>query len=126
MNPFSNSRLEPISEEITPADHYILCRGGTSSNLERLPSRLERSKRASPDLKKKLEEVAFESSYLKAELQWNKETKQILLNFHEQMHRVFESMEDYLAEATLRLQEAERRYLSLWERDSGSDQGVRI
>lgn len=71
--------LEPITEEITPADHHVFCFGGTTSNLERLSSQLQRSKRSSPDLRKQLEDLVYETSYLKAELQWHKETKQILL-----------------------------------------------
>lgn len=116
-------RLEPISEEITPTDHQVLCLGGTSSNLERLQSRLQRAKRTSPDLRIQLEEFAYEMSYLKAELQWHKETKQILLQFQEKMFEVFTSLEDALARATARLQESEQQYLMLWASESGSGAG---
>lgn len=126
MNRFSRERLEPISEEITPADHQVFCLGGTSSNLERLPSRLQRAKRSSSDLRAKWEELAYEMSYLKAELQWHKETKQILLQFQEEMLNMLHLTNDALSRATARLHDSERRYLSLWESDLGSESAVRI
>ena len=75
MSRYTGQRLDPISEEITPVDHQILCLGGTSSNLERLQSRLQCVKRQSPDFKTQLEETAYKMGYLRAELQWHKETK---------------------------------------------------
>lgn len=115
MSRYHNQRLEPISEEITPIDHQILCLGGTSSNLDRLPSRLQRAKRSSPDLKTQFEELAYEMSYLKAELQWHKETKQILLQFQEKVVDVFTFLEDALSRANARLHESELQYMALWE-----------
>lgn len=126
MNRYSSQRLQPISEEVTPTDHQVLCLGGTSSNLEKLPSRLQRAKRASPDLNARLEELTYESSYLKAELQWHKETKQILLQFQENMFDVFTSMEDALSAATARLKESEHQYLMLWKSTWGSESGGRF
>lgn len=117
----SQQRLKPISEEITPTDHYILCCGGTTSNLERLPSRLQRSKRLSPDLETQMEEYAYEMSYLKAELHWHKETKQILLQLQQKMLEIFRAMEDALSQTTARLHESERCYLSLWDSGSGDE-----
>lgn len=126
MNQSSGQRLAPISEEITPTDHQILCLGGTSSNLERLPSRLQLAKRSSPDLRAQLEEYAYEMSYLKAELQWHKETKQILLQFQENVFSIFHSMEDALCQVTERLHDSEQRYLSLWQSDLRRGAGSRI
>lgn len=123
MSRYPNERLEPISEEITPTDHQVLCLGGTSSNLERLPSRLQRAKRSSLDLKTRMEEFAYEMSYLKAELQWHKETKQILLQLQERMYAIFNSLEDALSQATARLHESERQYLDLWQPDSAEVEG---
>jgi chromosome segregation ATPase len=119
-------QLDPITEEITPADHYVLCCGGTSSNLELLPSRLRKSKNTSPDLRKQIEELAYESSYLRAELKWHKETKQILLDLQERVHDIFQTMEDTLARAAARLHESERRYFQLWELDPASEEGGRF
>ena len=123
MSRYAGQHLDPISEEITPADHHILCLGGTSSNLERLQSRLQRAKRKSPDCKIQLEETAYEMSYLRAELQWHKETKQILLQFQESMFEIFGSLEDALTRATARLHDSEQQYLMLWESESGSGTG---
>ncbi|OKP09729.1 hypothetical protein PENSUB_4881 [Penicillium subrubescens] len=62
-------------------------------------------------------------SYLKAELQWHKETKQILLQLQERMYAVFNSLEDALSQATARLHESERQYLDLWQSESGKVEG---
>lgn len=117
MSRRSHQPLNPIPEEVTPADHEILCNGGTSSTLERLQSRLQRAKQSSPDIKKRLEEHAYEASYLKAELQWHKESKQIFLQFHEHITGIFSMMEDAIASSLARLHESERRYLSIWTSD---------
>ena len=118
MNQFPRSPLIPISEEITPVDHEILRHGGTSSNIERLPSRLKQSKRSSTDLRQQIEELVYETSYLRAELQWQKESRQTLLQFQERMFQLFHMMEDALAQATSKLQESERRYLNVWTLDT--------
>ncbi|CAI7615439.1 unnamed protein product [Penicillium pancosmium] len=123
MSRYSYQRLEPISEEITPADHQVFCLGGTSSNLERLPSRLQRAKRSSPDSKARMEESAYEISYLRAELHWHKETKQILLQLQENMYEIINSLDDALSRATARLHESEKQYLELWQTNSGDGDG---
>ncbi|EAL87730.1 hypothetical protein V6Z88_003724 [Aspergillus fumigatus] len=114
MDQYSPTSLYSIAEEVTPQDHGILCGGGTSSNLERLPSRLQRSKTTSRSMKKQIEDLAYEVSYLKAELLWHSESKQALLQLQEQMYQLFHKMEDALIQVTTRLQEAEQRYLGLW------------
>ncbi|KAJ5741595.1 hypothetical protein N7533_011004 [Penicillium manginii] len=123
MSRYSYQRLEPISEEITPADHQVFCLGGTSSNLERLHSRLQRAKRSSPDSKARMEESAYEISYLRAELHWHKETKQILLQLQENMYEIINSLDDALSRATARLHESEKQYLELWQTNSGDGDG---
>ncbi|CAG7958107.1 unnamed protein product [Penicillium salamii] len=107
--------LTPISEEISPADHEVLRNGGSSSTIERLPSRLQAAKRILPDDKTRSEQHAYEASYLRAELQWHKESKQVFLRFHERVSEIFGMMEDAIAESMTNLQEAERRYLSIWD-----------
>jgi hypothetical protein len=110
----SHLPLQKISEEITPTDHQVLCRGGTSSSIERLRSRIQQSKGSSPDLRQQIVDLAYESSYLKAELQWQRESRQIFLKFQQKMLQIFGMMEDELAQSTDRLQEAHSRYLSIW------------
>ncbi|PYH91978.1 hypothetical protein BO71DRAFT_458575 [Aspergillus ellipticus CBS 707.79] len=105
--------LETISEEISPLDHEVLCHGDTTSNIERLPSRLQQSKRASTDIRQQLHNLVYEISYLRAELQWQKESKQILLHFHEEIFRLFHLMEDMLVGVTAKLNESEQRYLDV-------------
>lgn len=114
MDRFSPTSLYSITEEINPQDHQILRYGGTSSNIERLPSRLQRAKTPTRSTRKQIEDLAYEVSYLKAELAWHVESKQALLHFQEQMYHIFHRMEDALVQVNTRLQEAEQRYLSIW------------
>lgn len=120
---FNQHNLEPISEEITPTDHEILRHGGTSSNIERLPSRIQRSKLSSPNYRQKIEDLAYEVSYLKAEVQWQKENKQIFLQFHQRMFELFRAMEDALTQTCMRMEESEKRYLDLWDIEEPSPAG---
>ncbi|KAL4817216.1 hypothetical protein BDW67DRAFT_160038 [Aspergillus spinulosporus] len=113
MQQFPRHSLEPISEEITPTDHRVLGYGGTTSSIERLPSRLQRSKRSSRDLPQQLEDLTYEISYLRAELQWQRESRQAFLRFQEQMFRMFHTMEEALVQVTTALQQCEERYFSL-------------
>ena len=110
---FPRRSLDPILEEISPTDHEILRGGGTSSSLERLPSRLQQSKQAPTDLRQQLEDLVYEVSYLKAELQWQKESKQALLHFREEMFQTFHFLENALIQVTMRLHDSEQQYLSL-------------
>lgn len=80
----------------------------------------------STDSGKQLEDIAYEMSYLRAELQWHKETKQVLLEFQERIFNVFQSMEDALSRASARIHESEYRYLKLWENGAGDELGDRI
>lgn len=120
---FNRRTLEPISEEITPTDHDILRHGGTSSNIERLPSRIQRSKLSSPNSRQKIEDLAYEVSYLKAEVQWQKENKQIFLQFHQRIFDIFRAMEDALTQTCIRMEESEKRYLDLWDIERPSPAG---
>lgn len=118
MNQFPRSPLRTIPEEITPIDHELLRHGGTSSNIERLPFRLQQSKRSSSDLRQQVEDLVYEVSYLKAELQWQRESQQALQQFQERMFQLFHMLEDALAQTTSRLHESERSYLNLWNLDT--------
>ena len=106
--------LHSIPEEITPQDHQILRNGGTSSNIECLPSRLQQSKAPFESKRRHIENLTYEIGYLKAELAWHKESKRALLELQEQMYEMFHKMEDSLVEVNVRLQEAEQRYLGFW------------
>ena len=106
--------LHSIPEEITPQDHQILRNGGTSSNIECLPSRLQQSKAPFESKRRHIENLTYKIGYLKAELAWHKESKRALLELQEQMYEMFHKMEDALVEVNVRLQEAEQRYLGFW------------
>lgn len=119
MEHHQQTPLYPIAEEITPQDHHILRNGGTSSSIERLPSRLRQSKPPPRSLKKQVEDMAYEVSYLKAELLWHAETKQALLQFQDQVYDIFNKMEDALVQINVRLRDAENRYLGIWGLNGG-------
>ena len=106
--------LYPIREEITPQDHQILRNGGTSSNIECLPSRLQQSKAPFESKRRHIENLTYEIGYLKAELTWHKESKRALLQLQDQMYEMLHKMEDALIEVNVHLQEAEKRYLGFW------------
>jgi uncharacterized protein YukE len=126
MQQFPRRTLDPISEEITPTDHKVLGYGGTTSSIERLPSRLQRSKRASTDLRQQLEDLTYETSYLRAELQWQRESRQALLRFQDQMFQMFHKMEEALAQVTTALYDCEHRYFRLWgvDHESSPEEGM--
>lgn len=118
MDGYQPHSLYSIEEEVTPQDHQLLCHGATSSKIERLPSRLQQSKVLPRSMKKQVEDLAYEVSYLKAELSWHSETKGALLQFQEHMYEIFHRVEDALIEVNTRLREAEHRYLRLWGLDA--------
>ncbi|EED22515.1 conserved hypothetical protein [Talaromyces stipitatus ATCC 10500] len=103
MDRFKSSPLYPI-EEVTPVDHQILHVGGSTSTLDRLPSRLQQSKsQRSLSLRDELEELAYENSYLKAELAWNKETRQVLMHLHGRTLEAVSILSEALTETTSQL-----------------------
>ncbi|KAL4915062.1 hypothetical protein BDW62DRAFT_204040 [Aspergillus aurantiobrunneus] len=126
MDQYSPTSLYSIEEEVTPQDHEILCHGGTSSNIERLPSRIQQSKLPARSMKKQIEELAYEVSYLKAEVSWHSESKQAFFQFQEQMYQLFHKMEDALVEVNIRLQEAEQRYLGFWGITANANAGENV
>lgn len=77
-------------------------------------------------MKKQIEELAYEVSYLKAEVSWHSESKQAFLQFQEQMYQLFHKMEDALAEVNIRLQEAEQRYLGFWGLTANANAGASV
>jgi hypothetical protein len=116
--------LYPI-EEVTPLDHQIRHAGGSTSTLERLPSRLHVSKnQRSMSLRDEMEELVYENSYLKAELAWNQETRHALMELQDKVCEATSMMREALAQANFRLKESEERYLELWGVGSGKEGGV--
>jgi uncharacterized protein YukE len=118
MAQYSHRPLYSIAEEVTPQDHQILRHGGTSSTIERLPSRLQRSKRSSIELRQQIEDLTYEVSYLKGELSWHQESKKALFQLQEEMYQLFHKMEDALVQVSTKLRESEEHYLSLWGLDA--------
>ncbi|KAE8306242.1 hypothetical protein BDV41DRAFT_583489 [Aspergillus transmontanensis] len=105
--------VDYLIAEITPQGHHILRHGGASSNIERLPSRLRQTEPPPRSLKKQVADMAYEVSYLKAELLWHAETKQALLQFQEQMYDIFKKMDDAIVQNNILLRDAESRYLDI-------------
>ena len=79
----------------------------------RLPSRLQQSKQASTDVHQQLEDLMYEVSYLKAELQWLKGSKQAMIHFRGEIFQTFHILENALIQVTMRLHDSEQQYLSL-------------
>ena len=79
----------------------------------KLPSRLQQSKQASTDARQQLEELMYEVSYLQAELQWQKGSKQAMIHFWEEIFQTFHFLENALIQVTMRLHDSEQQYLSL-------------
>ncbi|KAJ5474002.1 hypothetical protein N7475_003568 [Penicillium sp. IBT 31633x] len=115
MSTYNRYPLQTISEEITPTDHHIMRGGGTSSCVERLPSRIQQYKQTVPSSRQQIEDLTYETSYLRAELQWQRESRQIFLRFQKKMFDIFGMMEEELSQSTTRLEEARSNYLSLWD-----------
>jgi hypothetical protein len=111
----STHNLYPIEEEITPLDHWILSAGGSTSHLERLPSRLQESKKQrSTGVREELEQLVYENSYLRAELAWNQEARRTLMELQDSCFQATTALRDALVQANSRLKECEQRYLELW------------
>ncbi|EEH04639.1 conserved hypothetical protein [Histoplasma capsulatum G186AR] len=126
--PFKRTSLPTISEEISPLDHQILLHGGTSSHLERLPSRAKKAKNRSSScyVDDQILDLTFENSYLRAELSLLEEYKHALMNLKSIMIYVSGMMEETLSETTQQLNEADKNYLKLHgitekKRESGLD-----
>jgi hypothetical protein len=67
-----------------------------------------------------LEELAYENSYLKAELAWHQETRQVLLQLQEKTFEAMSVLRGALIETNSRLRQCEERYLELWGIAPGS------
>lgn len=113
--PRFSSYLPTISEEVTPLDHQVYLNGGTTSTLERLPSRLQRQKQRSSSIyvDDRVEELIYENSYLQAELSLHKEYRHVLLNLKSKVTFVVGMMEEVLDEADKQLRRADENYLEL-------------
>ena len=116
--------LYPI-DEVTPVDDQIRRVGGSTSTLDRLPSRLQQSKyKRSTSLRDEMEELAYENGSLKAELAWNREKRQALMQLKDKYSETVSILRDALAETESRLQQCDARYLELWGISSGGQTGV--
>jgi hypothetical protein len=124
----STRNLYPIEEEITPLDHWILAAGGSTSHLERLPSRLQESKKHRPmGVREELEQLVYENSYLRAELAWNQEARRALMDLQEKSFQATTILREALVEANHRLKQCERHFLELWgARPEQNSDGMRI
>lgn len=113
MAQFSHPSPRSISEEITPLDHQVLYSGGTSSQIERLPSRLQQSKSVpSKQPQTQVKELMYEVKYLEGELALNEDSREALLRFQEKIFKVFSVIEDASADAKIRVGQSEQRYVN--------------
>ncbi|EER41747.1 conserved hypothetical protein [Histoplasma capsulatum H143] len=112
---FKRTSLPSIPEEISPLDHQILLHGGTTSHLERLPSRVQKAKHRSSScyVEDQILDLTFENSYLRAELSLHEEYRHALMNLKSIVIYVSGMMEEMLSETTQQLNEADKNYLKL-------------
>ena len=128
---FRRTPLYTVTEELSPLDHQVLLNGGTSSRIERLPSRNRQSKlrqRSSSYYQEdQIVELAYETSYLRAQLAFNEESRQALLELRNKMTVILGMIDTALAEVSERLREADQNYLKLFGIDAPKrESGVEI
>ncbi|PGG97515.1 hypothetical protein AJ80_09684 [Polytolypa hystricis UAMH7299] len=107
------SPLPPIPEEISPLDHQVMLNGGTSSAIERLPSRIQNAKQRSSSYyeEDRVQELTFENSYLRGEIFHREQYRHVLLKLKTMMEYVSGLMEEALSETATKLKEADQEYL---------------
>ena len=110
---FPRRSLDPIWKKSLPQTMKFYAVVACHPAL-RLPSQLQQSKQASTDIHQQLEDLIYKVSYLKAELQWQKESKQAMIHFQEEIFQTFHFLENALIQITMRLHNSEQQYLSLW------------
>jgi predicted acylesterase/phospholipase RssA len=120
-----HSRGSRISSdyEVTALDHLIGDHGGTTSTLECLPHRLRLTKEKEPEtLKEHIEKLTRENGYLRQELAYYKETREILMRLYGSINESHRLMEDALCEASKGFATSEQRLLEYWgiHHDDGS------
>lgn len=112
--------------EITALDHHIAARGGTTSNVEKLPSQLQFNKNRSPPTRcQQFEELTRENGYLHQELAHHQETHRAMVTLHVNTVRAYKILKEGLQELSQRVAGSEKRLLEYWGLDL-DDEGVEV
>jgi predicted NAD-dependent protein-ADP-ribosyltransferase YbiA (DUF1768 family) len=77
-------------------------------------------------VREELEQLAYENSYLRAELAWNQEARRVLMELQEKTFQATAIIREALVETNHRLKECERHYLELWGVGPENPDGVWI
>ena len=95
--------------DVTPLDHRIAQKWGTTSSYEELPHRLEMSKKHKPlTPQERVIELTYEKSFLLQELVYRKDTRAAELKFLEQVTKLRAEIGTILAEFDRILDERSR------------------
>ena len=112
--------------EVTALDHHIATHGGTTSNIEKLPSRLQFSKTHPPRTQsERIEELVHENSYLHQEIALYQETRGALMALHAKTVKAYELLQDGLQVLSQQVAKSEKRLLDYWGIDL-DDGGIEV
>lgn len=101
--------------EVTALDHCIEDHGGTTSTLDCLPHRLRITKeKKSRTMKEHMEDLTREIGYLRQELAYYKDTREVLMRFHESISDSHRVMKVALCEMSKGVAISEQRLLDYW------------
>ena len=107
--------------EITPLDHHIVMRGGTTSTIDMLPHRLDITKKRPPQsLPENLMELTYEIGYLRQEIARYKEVQEAIGFLYAKTVEAFQLLEHGIEEKNIRqrlishreIQQSELRFYS--------------
>ncbi|KAI1907856.1 hypothetical protein LOZ57_006797 [Ophidiomyces ophidiicola] len=106
----------PAIPEISTLDHQIFLNGGTTSKLERLPSRLQSHKKRSSSLYStdQLHDLSYENSYLRGELSRLEEYRYALLKLKSKVAFISEMIKEILEGTERSLRDTDSSYLKLY------------
>ena len=111
-------RLQEVAKhppEISKLDARIAEHGGTSSRLEMLPDRLQKSKVAMPQgYQQQLDALIRENGYLRQEISYHEESRSAMLHFHNQVLEAHRNLQAALDELKKNVARAEGRILRFW------------
>lgn len=99
--------------EITKLDVQIAQACGTTSGIDMLPSRLQKTKR-NPLAPSYVEDLVSQNGYLREEIIFHKESKNAMLAFHSEALASFSILEPALKNLSEKLLASEGRLLEYW------------
>jgi hypothetical protein len=124
----SSRNLRPRDTlNITALDLHIAQHGGTTTSIERLPHRLQQSKRQNIlNPNQRIEELVKETGRLREEIAFHVETQRALMALFETAKEAFETLREGLQVTSERLFNTERSLLEYWGIERGQSSGRSI